>query len=196
MESTTSTFGLIERFRQGDQEAFTSLFEKYRRRMAVLIHYKLSPERRSFDEVDEVLQETFLAAFQDLGQFEYRSPGSFMRWLSRIADHVIADMARFQNRQKRRPAELLPFRSDSNPKGAEPVDTRTPSALLSQRESVEHLLNNLNALPEQYREIIMLAKIEGLTTEEMAEHFGKSREAVALLLHRAIQRFREIQIRP
>jgi len=188
----TATFDLIERFRRGDREAFTPLFEKYQRRLAVLIHYKLSPEKRRGEEVDEILQETFLAAFEDLAQFQYRSPGSFLNWLSRIADHVIVDAARAQDRQKRR-GVMTRFRSDTNPHGPEPADSLSPSRLLAEREDLEALLDKLNALPEQYRQVILLAKIEGLSTQEMAERLVKSREAVALLLHRAIQRFREMQ---
>ncbi len=195
MQSPTSTFGLIERFRSGDDEAFSLLFEKYRPRLAVLIHYKLSPEMRSRIEVDDILQDTFLAASREVGNFTYRTPGSFMSWLSRIADHVIIDLARFEGRQKRRPAEMLRFRSESNPQGPEPVDTNTPSRLFAAKETVRKLLERLNALPEDYRQVILLAKVEGLSTKEMAERLGKSREAVALLLHRAIQRFRQLERR-
>lgn len=193
METPTTAFGLIERIRQGDRDAFTPLFEKYQRRLAVLVHYKLSAAKQRPEDIDEILQETFLAAFEDFGQFEYRSPGSFLNWLSRIADHVITDEARYENRQKRRGGEMTRFRSDSNPQGAEPADTQSPSRVMAQRLDVESLLEKLNVLPGQYREIILLAKIEGLSTQEMADRLGKSREAVALLLHRAVQSFRKIQ---
>jgi RNA polymerase sigma-70 factor (ECF subfamily) len=63
---------------------------------------------------------------------------------------------------------------------------------LAQREGVERLLERLAALPEEYREAILLAKIEGLSTAEMAERMGKSREAVALLVYRAVKRFRAL----
>ncbi len=193
MQEPTSTFDLIERFRQGDSGAFSLLFEKYRRRLAVLIHYKLSPEKRRPEDVEDLLQETFLAAFRDLGQFEYRSPGSFLSWLSRIGDHIIIDRARYEGREKRRAAELVPFRSESNPQGAEPVDTKTPSRLLAEKQAVEGLLEKLNALPADYRQVILLAKVEGLETREIAERLGKSRESTSLLLHRALQRFRQLE---
>jgi DNA-directed RNA polymerase specialized sigma24 family protein len=54
------------------------------------------------------------------------------------------------------------------------------------------LLERLDALPADYRQAILLAKIEGLSTAELAERMGKSREAAALLLHRAVKRFREL----
>jgi len=193
MPSPTSTFDLIERFQGGDKEAFSELFAKYRPRLAVLIHYKLSQELRDRVEVDDILQEVFLAASTDIGNFTYRSPGSFMNWLARIADHIIIDAARSAGRQKRHAAEMVRFRSASNPEGPEPVDTKTPSRLFAQKEGYERLLERLNVLPDDYREVILLAKVEGLTTAEMAERLGKSREAVAVLLHRAIQRFREIE---
>jgi RNA polymerase sigma-70 factor (ECF subfamily) len=196
MQAKTSTFGLIDRVKNGDYEAFTLLFDKYRRRLAVLIHYKLSPEVGCFVEVDDILQETFFKAFRDVGNFTYQSSGSFLRWLSRIADHVIVDLARFHMRQRRHAEEVVRFRSESNPEGPEPVDTRTPSRVLSEKQGLLALLDKLSALPDDYREVILLAKVEGLSTREMAERLGKSREAVALLLHRAIKRLRRLDAPP
>ncbi len=192
MEAPTSSFGLLERSRQGDQEAFTALFHKYQRRLAVLVYYKLGAGQRPLLlEVDEILQETFLEAFRDLSRFEYRSAGAFFRWLSRIADHVLADAARYHGRRKRHAVALERFRSESNPQGPEPVDTKTPSRLLADKEAVERLLDKLDSLPEDYRQAIVLTKMEGLTTAEMGARLGRSREAAALLLHRALKRFRQ-----
>lgn len=161
----------------------------------MLVHYKMSPELRSVAEVDDILQEVFLAASRDMNQFTYQSPGSLMAWLSRIADHVIVDAARYQNREKRRAEEFLRFRSKSNPEGPEPVDSETPSRLFAREEGVQILLRKLDELPGEYREMILLAKFEGLTTKEISERVGKSRESVALLLHRALKRFRELEAR-
>jgi len=98
---------------------------------------------------------------------------------------------RYLNRE-RRAGEEVPFRSASNPAGPDPADTKTPSRLFAQQEAVERLLARLDAMPEDYRQILILAKIEGLTTAEMAERLGTTREAVALLVFRALKRFREI----
>jgi RNA polymerase sigma-70 factor (ECF subfamily) len=187
MGAPTSSFDLIEKVKGGDQEAFSGLFRKYSRRLAVLIHYKLGAELRGSREVDDILQETLLRAFRDIGRFHYRTPGSFLSWLSSIADHVIVDAARYEGRERRRAEEVVPLSQ-----GPEPADTKTPSRLLAQKESVARLLERLDALPEDYRRAILLAKIEGLSTAELAERMGKSREAVALLVHRAVKRFREL----
>jgi RNA polymerase sigma factor (sigma-70 family) len=189
MQEVTSTFGLITRVKAGDQEAFTRLFDKYRRRLAVLLHYKMSDELRIAMEVDDLLQETFLRAFRDIQHFSYRSPGSFLRWLASIADHVVIDAARTQGRL-RRDGVMLAFRSRSNPTGPEPRDSRTPSRLMAERQALDGMLARLNALSSEYRQMILWAKMESLSTKEMAERLGRSREATALLLHRALKRFR------
>jgi RNA polymerase sigma-70 factor (ECF subfamily) len=191
MGSPTSTFALLEQARSGDQDALSRVFEKHRRRLAVLIHYKLSPQARRFCEVEELVQETSLRAFRDIERFTYQSPGSFLRWLSSIADHVIVDRMRYQNRECRAGEEVR-FRSESNPAGPEPVDTGTPSRLLAQQQAMERLLARLDLLPDDYRQALVMAKIEGLTTAEIAERMGKSRDAVALLVYRAIKRYREL----
>jgi RNA polymerase sigma-70 factor, ECF subfamily len=188
----TSTFDLIKRFHEGDQTAFNQLFTKYRPRLAVLIRYKLSEPLRQRIEIDDILQEVFLDASKDIGSFIYRSPGSFMKWLSSIADHVIIDEARSQARQKRHAVEMVRFRSPSNPNGPEPSDSTTPSRILMQKERAVRLLARLDALPPDYRDVILMAKVEGLSSAEMAKRLGRSREAVAVLLHRALQRLRAL----
>ena len=189
MEAPTSTFTLLERARTGDEAALSQAFEQYRRRLAVLIHFKL--DHRESADVEDVLQETYLKAFRSLDGFEYRSPGSFLRWLSSIADSVIVDRARYRGRE-RRAGDEVPFRSESNPLGPEPADTKTPSRLFAQEEALQRLLGRLASLPEHYRAVILMAKIEGLTTAEMAERLGKSRDEVAQLVFRAVKRFRAI----
>jgi RNA polymerase sigma-70 factor (ECF subfamily) len=189
METPTSTFSLLGKAQAGDRGALSEIFEKHRRRLGILIHFKLRPEAQP--DLEDILQETMLRAFRDMDRFSYRSPGSFFRWLSAIADHVIVDRARYEGRERRAGQEVA-FRSFSNPAGPEPADTKTPSRVFSQQEGVERLIARLSALPEDYRQAILLAKIEGLSTAEMAERLGKSREAVALLVYRAVKRFRAL----
>ena len=189
MDAPTSTFTLLEKARNGDEDALSRAFEQYRRRLAVLIHFKLDP--RESADAEDVLQETYLRAFRAVDRFEYQSPGSFLRWLSSIADSVIVDRVRYRGRE-RRAGEEVPFRSESNPLGPEPRDSRTPSRLFAQEEALQRLLGRLAALPPHYRDAILMAKIEGLTTAEMAERLGRSRDEVAQLVFRAVKRFRAI----
>jgi RNA polymerase sigma-70 factor (ECF subfamily) len=191
MEPVTSSHGLVERVQKGDKDAFSRLFEKYRTRMAVIVHYKLGSGLRRDADVDDILQETLLRAYRDIEQFDYKAPGSFMSWLARIADHVIVDAARAQQRQKRA-GEHVPFRSESNPGGPEPADYHTPSRIFTENESLGKFVAMLERLPEDYRRVILLTKVEGLTTSEVAQHLERSNQATSLLLHRAIKRLQEL----
>jgi RNA polymerase sigma-70 factor, ECF subfamily len=191
-KGASSTFHLIERIQKGDPSAFSLLFAGHRRRLSVLIHYRLGAELRSKVEVEDILQETWLRAFREIGSFTHRGSGSFIRWLGTIAQHVIADQARHNGRQKRHAGELVPLRSDTNPNGGDAVDSGTPSRVLASKEAIDRLLRTLDALPPDYREIILLAKMECLPTSEIAQQLGRTREGTALLLHRALKRFRQI----
>jgi len=183
--AATTALDLARRARAGDEEAFRALFERYRTRLAVLVRYRIGPEHQGRIEIDDIVQETFLAAWKDLPRFEYRGTGSFLRWLSGIAVHRIIDLAREAERARR------DARLETGLDGHEPACWQTPSRILEQNERVQALLRRLDALPEQYREVILLAKFEGLTTSEMAERLGKTKPQVALLLHRALARLRE-----
>jgi DNA-directed RNA polymerase specialized sigma24 family protein len=110
MASPTSTFTLLEKAKAGDEPALSRAFEKVRRRLAVLIHFKLRPRSSDFSEVEDVVQETYLRAFRDLDRFSYQSPGSFLRWLSSIADHVIVDRIRYRSRARRAGDEVPLYR--------------------------------------------------------------------------------------
>ena len=89
MDIQTSTCDLVERFKRGEQAAFSLLFGKYHRRLAVLVYYKMGEELRGRVEVDDILQGVFLAAAQGLDRFTYQTPGSFMAWLSRITPSLM-----------------------------------------------------------------------------------------------------------
>jgi RNA polymerase sigma-70 factor (ECF subfamily) len=180
----TSSHDLVALARAGDTEAFRRLFEKYHRRLALFAHYRLGEALRAAMDVDDIVQETFLEAARDIGSFAYRSPDSFFRWLASIARHVIEDAARREARRKRDGGR----RVDAANAGL--ADTLTPSRILFQSERVRALMDRLDALPERYREVIVLAKLEGLAPSEIAERMGKPRDAVALLLHRALKRLR------
>ena len=149
MLTPTSTFDLLEQARAGSRDALSRAFEKHRRRLAVLVYFKLGSRVREFDEAEDVVQETCLRAFRDIGSFTYRwARPAFFRWLRAIADHVITDRVRYHNRECRAGDEVR-FRSESNPLGPEPVDSKTPSRLLAQREAVVRLLDGLGGVEAQ-----------------------------------------------
>ena len=194
MNTDCSTLSLIERAREGDHKAFSLLLDGQRRRLSVLVHYRLGPELRRKVPPEDVVQETYLRAVRDYPQFEYRGPGSFLAWLAQISQHVIADQARRWETAKRKASAEVALEAG---KGAAdpPRDPETPSRLLLGEERLRQILSLMDQLPDQYREVLLLSRFEGLTTGEIANRRGIPRSAVSLQLHRALSRLRELLAR-
>jgi len=114
-------------------------------------------------------KEVFLAAAQDMGNFTYQSPGSLMAWLSRISDHVIVDAARYQRRGKRHAEEMLRFDRGVTRLGRIRWTPKPPAGCLPAKEGLQILTQETGCPPAEYREMILMAKFEGLTTKEISE---------------------------
>ena len=69
---------------------------------------------------------------------------------------------------------------------AGPLQTTTPSVLLSRKEQLDRLERAMDNLKPEYREVIVLSRIERLSHEEMAARLDRSKGAVAMLLSRAL----------
>lgn len=143
---------------------------------------------RSKMESEDLVQSVLLESFKDLGQFEYRTEGAFLHWLSTLAEHKIRNKVEYLTAQKRDARlETSPSQheSDSNP-GFEPQHALTPSKIVSQTEEALRLEVFIQQLPQDQAELIVMSKLEGLSYEEMASITGKSPEAVRKATARAL----------
>jgi len=156
---------LIERFKQGDKDAFEMLVVKYQRRIERLIGRMV----RDHDLVQDIAQETFIRAYRALPNF--RGDSAFYTWLYRIAVNsakkALTDM-------KRDPvsvdASFASREDDETSRGeAELTDGETPESLLASKEIARTVNAAIEALSEDLRQAILLREIEGLSYEEIAE---------------------------
>lgn len=142
---------LARRAAEGRQDAFEELVRRHRARVYALA-LRIC---RNADDAEDVLQETFIAAYRALPRFDRRARVS--TWLYRIATNKCYDAL-----ARRRPtadASALP----------EPADPRDPFAR-SERQAL--LIRALDALPEQFREAALLCDVCGLTPAEAGEVTG------------------------
>jgi RNA polymerase sigma-70 factor (ECF subfamily) len=149
-------------------------------------------ELRSKFESMDLVQDTLIHALGRLENFTYNNEGDFVRWLSTIAENVIRGSLKKLHTDKRdihREVPLVGHRPNNSGRFATtpgPIDVTTPSVIMSRREELAELERAIDQLKPEYKEIIILTKIEGLSYKEISERLGKSHDAVRKLVSRAI----------
>ena len=188
----SKTQHLVALAKEGDESALNQLCTVYGPRVLWLIRLRMGRALRSKLESIDVVQDVLVHALRDLDKFTYRSEGDFVRWLSRIAENRLRDnldKLHAEKRDIRKEVRLdmqRPTGEDSFDAGMEPIATTTPSVILSRKEEFDRLSRAIDRLKQEYREIIVLTKIEGLSYGEIADKLGKSADAVRMLACRAM----------
>ena len=183
---------LVSQAQNGDASALSQLCSVYGERVRRLVRLRMGPELRAQLESMDLVQDALIAAVGGLNDFTYRHEGDFLRWLSQVAENRIRDHVDRLHAAKRdvrrqvgvsdQPGSL---RDGPRPQ-AIPMVTTTPSAVLVRSEELNRLERAMDRLKDEYREVLLLAKIEGLAHKDIAERMNRSAAAVAKLLSRAI----------
>ena len=153
---------IIRRARSGDTRAFETLVLENQKNVYNLALKILGSE----EDAKDASQETFLRAYRSLESFHGDS--RFSVWLYRTASNVCID---FLRRKKRR-AELSMTVSNEEDGEAEleiPDERFSPEAMLEKAERIRALREGLQKLPEEYRRILTLREIGGMSYEELAQ---------------------------
>jgi len=152
----------------------------------------MGQELRSKLESMDLAQEAMLSALGNIENFTYTSEGDFLRWLSTIAENRLRDnldRLHADKRDIRKEIRLSKHRRNTASEGVgfpAPIDAITPSVILSRKEDLEKLEKAIDKLKPEYKEVILLSKIEGLSYIEIADKLGKTSEAVRKLISRAM----------
>jgi RNA polymerase sigma-70 factor (ECF subfamily) len=151
----------------------------------------MGKELRSKMESMDLVQDAFISALRSLKNFTYKNEGDFLRWLSQIAENRLRDHAEKLHTNKRDIHKEIPLNSnrqsqDSFVRTPGPISSTTPSMIISRREEIDRLELALDKLKPEYKEVIVLSKIEELSNIEISKKLGKKPHAVCMLLSRAI----------
>lgn len=158
---------LIAASRRGDEAGFAELVRRHQRRV-----FRLAGRFfHRLEEVEEVAQETFLAAWKKLDS--YRGEAPFEHWLTRVCLNCC-----YARLRERRPVEA-----------AMPDEVAAPAADPNARLEVDQLMRRL---PSADRFMLLLLHGEGWSVQEIAERLGWSRVKVRVRAHRARVRLRKL----
>lgn len=187
-----TTRHLVALAKEGDESALDQLCRVYAERVRWMIRLRMGKElRRKLDSMD-LVQDALIHALGGITDFTYENEGDFVRWLSRIAENTLRDNWERLHAEKRDIRKEVRLghggrRSSRKFSGVPvPLATTTPSVILSEKEDLARLEKAIDALKPEYKEIIVLTKIEGLGYQEIADRVGKSSEAVRKLVSRAM----------
>jgi RNA polymerase sigma-70 factor (ECF subfamily) len=187
---------LLQRARGGDVAALGQLLELYRRYLELLARVEIGPRLRGKVDPSDIVQETFLDAHRGMAGFRGTNENQFLRWLRQILAAKVADLFRHyigtQARDVRLEIEGAFDRSSALLGHGLVALQSTPSQQASQREQAVLLANALGELPDDYREVLVLRHLEGLTFPQVAERMARTLDSVEKLWMRGLARLRQV----
>ena len=142
---------------------------------------------------DDILQETWIAAFRHVGSFRANRPDAFDRWITVIAERKLIDACKGARRLKRgstqRAAQPKPHQTTSWMDLFSYVASqeRTPSRVMSAKEAQCAVQVALSSLPEDRRRAVWMRHIEGRSVAETAEAMKKTPAAVTSLVFNGLR---------
>jgi len=177
------TTALLRRARDGSPEALDLIYRRYAGRLLALIRLRMGPELRSQVESRDLLQNCLLKSFEHIDRFERAHAGSLMAWFARIAENEIRDQVKYQRRARRDARQNVPL-DDAADRVERHVRSQLSGVILGERAAcVERVLDTL---PAEYREVILLRKLEERSWDDIRRRLGKSPDACRMLLVRAM----------
>ncbi|MCA1639206.1 MAG: sigma-70 family RNA polymerase sigma factor [Acidobacteria bacterium] len=155
---------LVERIRAGDVEAFGEFYKLF----APMVH-GIVLARVARDEVDDIVQNVFLTVYKNLHTL--RDCNAVGAWLAMITRNHANDYYRHS-----KPTEELSEELSRND---------------SPHTEAQEILDAIQALPDTYKETLVLRLIEGMTGPEIAEQTGLAPGSVRVNLHRGMKLLRQ-----
>lgn len=154
---------LVRRTRSGDRAAFSRLHQRYARAVYAVLLVRVPAQ-----DARDLVQDVFATALDRLSGLD--DPSAFGGWLMAIARNRAADF----HRRRRPRAELGDDHRAPGPRAADAVEAR-------------RVLDAIRALPEAYREPLLMRLVEGMNGPEIAAATGLRPGSVRVNLHRGMK---------
>ena len=187
---------LISRARGGESEALGQLLEIYRSYVGLLARLQIDQRLQGKVSPSDVVQDTFIRARKYFSQFRGTSEAELLSWLRRNLASTVARLVRHYTTQRRDinleqqlDAEL--GRSSQHLGATISARSSSPSKNVERREQAVMLAEALSRLEADYREVIVLRHLEGLSFPEVAKRMERTLDSVKNVWTRALAKLRE-----
>ena len=182
---------------RGDEKALAQLLKDITPQLRARVASKISSVWQGSLDADDVLQVTFVEAFLQIEGFTDRGEGSFLAWLSHIADNNLRDAIKSLERAKRPDPRKQVHAGGDDDSYVALVEllgytSTTPSRAAARGEVHSALDAVLSQLPPAYEQVIRMLDLEGKPPAQAAGALGRSVGATHMLRARAHERLREL----
>ncbi len=187
---------LLTALRDGDAAAPGALVCRYQPWLQLLARLQMNSQFQGKFSQSDIVQQTLLEACRDLPQFRGETEGELLAWLRQILAHVMAhEFRRYRGTQQReigREVSLEAALAESSQRLGDflAASGSSPSQQAERHEQEVLLADALAKLPDDYREVIILRNLEGLSHEETAARMQRSVGATRMLWVRALARIK------
>jgi RNA polymerase sigma-70 factor, ECF subfamily len=196
MSSDFAVGEILRQARDGDAAALGRLLERYRNYLTLLARLQIG--RRLQGKVDpaDAVQDTFLKASRDFADFRGTEEPELVAWLRQILNCTLANLVRHYCGTGRRDVRLERDLAEELERSSEMLDRglfagdSSPSKQAARHEEAVALANALERLPADYREVLILRHLEGLSFPEVAQRLGRTLDSVKNVWTRALPRLR------
>lgn len=180
---------LVGQATRGEPVAIDELLIQHQSRLVAYLRLHAGPLVRGKESCTDLAQSVCREVLEEMDRFEYRGEAPFRKWLFQKALNKIHSRQRRYLADKRSPLHEEGI-GDLDLAGLQsiysPVCSPTQAAI--GKEELERFEATMDQLPEDYRQVITLSHIVGMSHAEIAEEMGRNEGAARSLLHRALTR--------
>lgn len=170
----STTVREIRAARAGDLAAREALFARYLAPVREIVARRLGRELRQFADIEDVLQESMLDAYGRIEHFRDEADGRFIHWLAQIVENNIRDLRR--RFEVRRVGANQRLSSGDTSGGVVPAAKGPSPSQCARAAELEVAFGQaLAELHPQYRRLILMREVRGLSYDEIARELGYAR---------------------
>jgi RNA polymerase sigma-70 factor (ECF subfamily) len=172
---------LLERARTGDKTAFEEFYQKYKRQIFAYIYRFVS----KYELAEELTQETFINAYIHLDS--YSAKGKPLAWLYTIASNLSKNALKSRHIRSEVSLDAPLADSDGNLNMLDVIESvrERPELIIRSKELVSKIQDAIDALPLEYKQILLLCDIQGQSYQDVAQILGCKLSTVGSRLFRA-----------
>ena len=197
LDAISENAALLNRLRQGDSEAWSTVAVSFRQQLRALAAATLPAEVGCRTDASDMVQQTLVEANESFATFRGDSLAELFVWLAAILNHNVSDAVRHHLLARRRTVRVECRLNDSSHgspgwEGVSAADQTSPSMAVSRGEAEMRLRDAIESLPPRQCQAVHMRHLEGRPLASIAAKLDCSVPAAAAVIARGLHALREV----